>query len=235
HLGNLRAALAWCLENRDGTLHQARSELGIELAAATAPTLLHFSLWTECLAWSKAALARLTNSTGTDRRELVLQEALAISSMYTGAGDVRPAILQGIEIARRLSETSTQLRLLASLHFYSHRVTHYQSSLAIGEEISAVARATDDVISWAIADWLQGSSQYCLGNQVAALQLFERGFTHGGDHYAANAQQLGIYYRSRGLVGLARVQWLCGYAERALQTARQALAESADTTSVNRS
>ncbi len=107
--------------------------------------------------------------------------------------------------------------------------------MAISEEIESVARSTDDVTAWAISDWLRGSSQYCLGNQQIALQLFERGFTHGGDHYAANAQQLGIYYRSRGLISLARVQWLCGYPDKALQTARQALEESAATSAVNRS
>ncbi|HEY6644490.1 ATP-binding protein [Povalibacter sp.] len=233
-LGNLRAALEWCFDNRSGT-SPAKTELGVELAAAAVATLLHFSLWTECLTWSKAALARLPDSTCGGRRELVLREALAISSMYTGAADVRPAILRGIEIAHQLSETTIHLRLLASLHFLSHRVTDFHASLAISEEIGAVARTTDDVILWAISDWLQGSSQYCLGNQAAALQLFERGFTHGGDHYTASARQLGIYYRSRGLTGRARVQWLCGYPDRALQTARQALAESAETALVNRS
>lgn len=239
HLGNLRAALEWCFGDAAGTIdcdRQPRNpEHGIDLAAASAVVFLDLSLWNECRKWSELALTALPGSTRDDKRELVLQEALAISSMYTGIADVRQAILRGIEIAQRLSETSTHLRLLASLHFFSHRVTDYQSSLAIGEQIGAVARTTNDVISWAIADWLQGSSQYCLGNQPTALQLFERGFTHGGDHYAANAQQLGIYYRSRGLVGLARVQWLCGYPDRALQTARLALAESAETSAVNRS
>ncbi len=235
HLGNVRSALEWCFGDRGGTSVPERTGVGIELAAASVATLLHFSLWSECLSWSKTALARLPDTVNGDKRELVLQEAVAISSMYMGAADVKPEILRGIEIARQLAETAIHLRLLASLHFYSHRVTDFQASLAIGEQIDAVARTTNDVIFRAISDWLCGSSQMCLGNQEAALQLFERGFTHGGDHYAANAQQLGIYYRSRGLVGLARVQWLCGHPEQALQTAQQALAESAQTAAVNRS
>lgn len=235
HLGNLRTALAWCFSERPGASTPARTEAGINLAAASIATLLHFSLWSECLSWSKAALARLPQAAQIDRRELVLQEALAIASMYTGAPDVQAVIMRGIEIARELSETSSHLRLLASLHFYSHRVTNFRASLAISEEIERVARSTDDVVAWAIADWLRGSSHYCLGNQQAALQLFERGFTYGGDHYAANAQQLGVYYRSRGLIGLARVQWLCGYPDQALRTAKQALEESAATSAANRS
>jgi len=235
HLGNLRAALEWCFGHRPGASIPARTEAGIDLAAASVATLLHFSLWNECLCWSKAALARLPQATRIDKRELVLQEALAIASMYTGAPGVHAVIVRGIEIARELSEMAIHLRLLASLHFYSHRVTDFRTSLAISEEIETVARSTDDAVSWAIADWLRGSSHYCLGNQQAALQLFKRGFTYSGDHYASDAQQLGIYYRSRGLIGLARVQWLCGYADQALQTAELALEESEATSAVNRS
>lgn len=235
HLGNLRAALDWCFSDRPGASIPARIETGIDLAAASVATLLHFSLWNECHSWSKAALARLTQASHIDKKELVLQEALAIASMYTGAPGLHAVIVRGIEMARELAETAVLLRLLASLHFYSHRVTDFRASLAISEEIETVARSTDDVIAWAIADWLRGSSQYCLGNQQTALQLFERGFTHGGDHYAADAQQLGIYYRSRGLIGLARVRWLCGYPDQALQTAKQALEESAATSAANRS
>ena len=237
HLGNLRAALEWCFGDRAETpgprnTEPRRNELGTDLAAVCAPILLDLALWNECLKWSKAALARLEDSTRGDKRELVLQETFAISSMFTGAKDVRMAIVRAIEIARRLGETATHLRLLGSLHFYSHRITDYKRSFAVGEEIDVVARTTNDVTSWAISDWLRGSSQYCLGNQAAALQLFENGFSHGGDRYA---QHLGIYYRSRGLNGLARVQWLCGYPDRALQTARQSIAEAADTPSVNQS
>lgn len=176
----------------------------------------------------------LPDSKRGDKRELVLQEAFAVSSMFTGAGDVRTALVRALEIARRLGETAIRLRLLASLHFYSHRITDFKSSLAVSEEIEAVARTTNDATYWAISDWLQGSSQYALGNQAAALQLFERGFSHGGRHIG-NAQHLGIQYRRRGLNGLARVQWLCGYPDRAMRTARQAILEVADTAAANQS
>jgi predicted ATPase/DNA-binding winged helix-turn-helix (wHTH) protein len=233
HLGNLRAALEWQFGStwpggpRD-------IELGIDLAAAAAPVLLDLSLWNECLTWSNAALASLQDSTRGDRRELVLREAFAVSSMFTGGDDVRTAMIRALELARQLGETAIRLRLLASLHFYSNRITDFRSSLAVSEEIDAVARTTDDATYWAIADWLQGSSHYALGNQGAAKQLFEKGFSHG-DHHVAEAQHLGISYRSRGLNGLARVQWLCGYPDRALQAARQAVAECIDTTPANQS
>jgi len=58
-LGNLRAALEWCFDNRSAAPPAAKTELGVELAAAAVATLLHFSPWTECLTWSKAALVVL--------------------------------------------------------------------------------------------------------------------------------------------------------------------------------
>jgi len=227
-LGNVRAALEWCFGQRDGGPRNVA--LGIELATAVAPTFVQLALWPECMRWTDAALACLSPLSSGDRRELVLLEAFVTSSMYASGADVRAFIVRAIDIARRLGETAMQLRLLASLHVYSHRATDFLASLAVGDEIGAVAHTTADETSWAIADWLRGSSEYCLGNQATALQLFESGFQHHADR---DAQQLGIYYRARGLNGLARVQWLTGYPDQALQTARQALAEAADTPAVN--
>jgi predicted ATPase/DNA-binding winged helix-turn-helix (wHTH) protein len=233
HLGNLRAGLEWCFGGPENDTCRD-TELGLDLAVASAPVFLELSLWNECLTWSKAALASLPISARGDRRELVLREAFAVSSMFTGGDDVRASMVRALELARQLGETAIRLRLLASLHFYSHRIADFKSSLGVSEEIEAVARTTEDVTYWAIADWLQGSSHYVLGNQMAAEQLFEKGFSYG-DQHVAEAQHLGIYYRSRGLNGLARVRWLCGYPDRALQAARQAVEESVDTTPVNQS
>lgn len=231
HLGNLRAALQWCF-GADGSRN---SGLGVDLAAASAPVFLDFALWNECFTWSRTALSVLTDAARGTRRELALQEAFAISSMFTGATDVPAALIRGLEIARRLGETATRLRLLASLHFYSHRIADFKGSHAVSEEIDAVARTTNDVTSWAISDWLRGSSQYVLGNQAASMELFEKGFSYGDHRHGSDAQHLGIYYRSRGLNGLARVQWLCGYPDRALKTARQAIAEASETSAANQS
>lgn len=233
HLGNLRAALDWYFGDHAATTSSRGAELGIDLAAASASTFLGLSLWDECIKWCQAALALHPGSSGSDKRELALREAFAVASMFTGASEVRAAILRALELARQSSDTEARLRLLASLHFYSHRITDFHASDAVSEEIDTVARTTNDATNLAISDWLRGSTQYCLGNQRAALQLFEQGFTHGDEQRVARAQQLGIYYRARGLNGLARVQWLCGYPDRALATARQAVAEAANTPPVN--
>ena len=232
HLGNVRAALEWSFDDRDGERRRRNSELGIELAAVSAPVFLDLSLWNECRKWSEAALTRLDASTRGDKRELVLQEALAISSLLVNANEAREPIERGLEIAQRLQETTIRFRLLGALHVYLLRMTEFRSALAVAEEMEVVAEKADDVTCRVIADWMLGSSHYVLGNPTASMRLFESGFTRGGARDAGRGQELGgLYYRTRALYGLSRVQWLCGYPDRAVQSARQAVTEAAETAS----
>lgn len=228
-LGNLRAALEWCFGGRGASSGSRRTELGIDLAAASVSAFLDLSLWNECRKWSEAALAVLPAATRGDKRELVLQEALAISSLLTNAIEARTAIDRGLEIARRLGETAIRFRLLGALHVYVLRMTDFKSSLAVAEEMDAVARDTNDVSRRVIADWMLGSSQYVLGNPAISKQLFESGFSHGVRATDVDQHLAGLYYRTRALYGLARVQWLCGFPDRALHSARQSMIEAAET------
>lgn len=232
HLGNLRAALEWAFDDRDGARQRRGSELGSELAAVSAPVFLDLSLWNECRKWSEAALARLDVSKRGDKRELVLQEALAISSLLVNADDAREPIARGLEIAKRLQETTIHFRLLAALHVYLLRMTEFRSALAVAGEMEVVAKTSGNVSCRVIADWMLGSSHYVLGNPTVSMRLFESGFTLGGVRDAGRGQELGgLYYRTRALYGLSRVQWLCGYPDRAVQSARQAVTEAAETAS----
>ncbi|MGH8189263.1 MAG: ATP-binding protein, partial [Steroidobacteraceae bacterium] len=142
HLANVRAALEWCFgKGVLGTADPDNAALAVELAAASAPAFLDFSLLIECHKWSAAALALVDDTTRGSKRELVLQEARAISSTWTrGNGeDVRAAILRGLEIAQNLGETSHRLRLLTGMHVYLVRTGEFRSSLAAADELYALA------------------------------------------------------------------------------------------------
>ena len=75
-----------------------------------------------------------------------------------------------------------------------------------------------------LSDWMLGSSEHFMGNQAAAREHFERGFARSGPR---NMQFFGLDYRVRALVTFARVQWLNGLPDRALDTAREAIREAA--------
>src|SRR5690606_37043159 len=151
-------------------------------------------------------------------QEMVLQEALAISSMWTQGNreEVRPAILRGLEIANRLGATAHRLRLMTGLHVHLVRIGEFEEASDIAHELDAVARSTADSSCVAMSTWILGSACHFLGNPLAARRHLEAGFACGG---ARNAQQFGLDYRVRALVIFARVLWLSGCADRAVDVA----------------
>jgi predicted ATPase len=223
HLGNVRAALAWCFAEA-GVPSEAR--LGVELAAASVPVLLELSLLNECHKWSKVALASIDDATRGGKSELVLQEALAITSMWTrGNGDdVRVAITRGLDLATELGEASCRLRLLVGMHVFLVRIGDLRGSLAIAEQLHAAARMADDESYVRLSDLLRASSEHFTGNQAAAREHFQKGFARAGP---SNLQLFGLDYRVRALVPFARVLWLTGSPDRALEMAREAIREAA--------
>ena len=218
HLGNLRAALAWSFAGGD-------PNLAIELTVGSVPIFLELSLLGECHDWSEEALRLLDNTMRGGRQEMVLQEAVAVSSTWTrGNGDdVRAAIMRALEIAGERNDTSTRLRLLAGLHMFLLRAADIRSSLAVAEQLEDAARTASDTTYGVIADWLLGCSHHFMGDQCAARQYLEKGFARSGQ---LNAQLFGLDYRLRGLIVLHRTLWLSGFPIRALEIAQEAIREA---------
>src|SRR6185312_9709029 len=77
HIGNVRAALGWALSEHGD------AAVGIELATWAAPLFVGLSLLEECRGWCERAQAALDDASRGTRREMILQEALAQSSMFT--------------------------------------------------------------------------------------------------------------------------------------------------------
>ncbi|MGH8497158.1 MAG: ATP-binding protein [Gammaproteobacteria bacterium] len=246
HLGNVRAALDWCFGHSEsmpskyivGNASRAPADgptandvhdaaLGVELAAASIPLFLELSLLNECYKRSMSALAVLDDAARGSRLEMVLQEARAITSTWTrGNGeDVREAIARGLTIAERLGETAHHLRLLVGMHMFLVRAGSFRDSLVVAEKLAAVARNEGDESFMIISDWLRGSSEHFIGNQAAAQQHFRRGFARPGPR---NVQLFGLDCRVRALVPYARVLWLRGAPDRAMEVAREAIDEAAE-------
>ena len=221
HLGNVRAALAWCFAEAD---IPSKVKLGVELAAASVPVFLELSLLNECHKWSKVALTSIDDATRGSKCELVLQEALAIASSWTrGNGDdVHAALTRGLALATELGEASCRLRLLAGMHVFLVRIGDFRGSLAIAEQLRAAAH--NDACYEILSDWMRGSSEHFIGNQTAARDHFQKGFSRVGPR---NMQLFGLDYRVRALVTFARVLWLSGSPDHALEIAREAIREAA--------
>ena len=116
------------------------------------------------------------------------------------------------------------MRLLVGLHISLVRVGDFRGSVAVAEEVDAVAQTTADVSYLVMSDWLRGSAQHFTGDQAAAQRHFQSGFARPGSR---NVQLFGLDYRVRALVTYARVLWLGGSPDRAMEIAREATSEAA--------
>jgi predicted ATPase/DNA-binding winged helix-turn-helix (wHTH) protein len=222
HIGNVRAMLEWALSNRGDPA------FGTALVAQAAPLLLGLSLLEECRHLCERALAVLEDNSVNARTEIILQEALALASMYTrGHHDsTRGAIERGLALAEMLEDGPRQLQLLASLNLFLVRQGDVPGAQAAVERGRSVAQATSDPAGLVWAEWMTGVSHYMRGDQASAQFHIEKGMAldaEVGSQHAVN--YFGSINRTGAMVALARVLWLRGFPDRALRTAQKAINE----------
>src|SRR5580692_9474643 len=112
HIGNVRAALGWALSDHGD------AAVGIELATWAAPMFFGLSLLEECRGWCERAQAALDDASRGTRQEMILQEALALSSMLTrgNSDQVRAELERGLALAGACQDHGRHLRLLVGLN-----------------------------------------------------------------------------------------------------------------------
>src|SRR6266849_1612996 len=160
HLNNVRVALEWSFSE------QGDKEIGTALAAASAPLFLGLSLLMEGRVWMERAIAEL--DTRGDRRELELQEALAVSLMFINGNseEVRTALTTALSLAQALELPYHQMRLFAGQYTFLMRTGDFRGAAAVAEQNEAVAKRTSDPTATMIADWMLGISHHLLGDQA---------------------------------------------------------------------
>src|SRR5260370_29355451 len=160
---------------------------------------------------------------------MVLQEALALSSLYTrGHNDqIRAALDRALTVAEGLGDELHQLQLLAGLSLLLNRVGDLRGSRMAAEQGAAIARETSDPASLIWAEWMLGVSHCLEGSQAEAQFHCERGLALAADLVGFNANYFGCDHRVLALVILARALWLRGFSDQALATAQRALDEAA--------
>jgi predicted ATPase len=223
YLANARAGLQWSFSSQSGLM------TGIRLAAAAAPLLLDLSLLSECHYSSERALELMDASSRGTPREMALQEAFAISAMFTkgNTNDVRAAIVRGLELANALGEKRHELQLLAGLNIFLTRIGDFRGALGAAKRAAAVAQQLAKPLAIAMAEWMLGVTHHLVGNQTMALQHCEAGMKYTGGSGHVKTSFFGYDHRVRALVALCRVLWLRGLSDQAVVVARQAIQEAA--------
>lgn len=218
HLGNLRAALEWSFSE------EGDPKIGVRLAVASVPLFLGLSMLDECQRWSEQALAA-QHSFCSHAQELVLQEALAISLMFSRGNTpvVHRALIRGTELAEMLGDAPGQLRLLAGLNIFLTRAGDFDSALKVARRNREVSARINDAAGIAMTQWMLGVSCHLVGQQARAQRLCMAGLSMVAAQPESDAIYFGYDHRVRALVSLARTLWLRGDPDRAVLIAHQAL------------
>jgi predicted ATPase len=222
HIGNVRAALEWALsEHGDATV-------GVGLATWAAPLFIGLSLLDECKGWCERALDALDDASRGTRQEMILQEALALSLMFTsGSNDqVRTAIERGLALAESLEDSLHQTQLLAGLNNLLPRFGDFRGATALAERRCIIAQRGQNMADLSMAEWVLGNFLHMLGDQAAAQLHCERGMMRSVELRGFNANLFGFDHRVFGLTGLARALWLRGFSDQALKSAQRAIDEA---------
>jgi predicted ATPase/DNA-binding winged helix-turn-helix (wHTH) protein len=215
HVSNVRAALVWSFSE------QGDKEVGTALAAASAPLFLELSLLAECRSWMERAITE--HGGQGDRREMELQETLAVSLMLIkGNGEEVHALTTALSLAQALELPYHQMRLFAAQHSFLLRIGDFRGAAVVAEQNEAVAKRTADPTAMMIADWMLGVSHHLLGDQASARRHCETSLNPEPIQNSSLIRS-GYDQRIRALVILARSLWLQGYANRAVTVATQAL------------
>jgi predicted ATPase/DNA-binding winged helix-turn-helix (wHTH) protein len=224
HIGNVRAALRWALSDHGDVA------VGIELAAWAAPLSIKLSLLEECRSWCEQAVSALNDASRGTRQEMILQEALVESSMFTrGHSDqVRAAIERGLALAEAFQDSAHQLRLLFGLSIFLARLGDIRGALVVAEQAGVIARAAKHPVGTVWVEWWVGIAHHYLGDQAAAQLRLERGMELAVEFGTLKANFFGFDQRISALAFLARTLWLRGFSDRALRTVQRAVDEAAN-------
>jgi predicted ATPase len=222
HIGNVRAALGWAFAESGDVV------VGVELASWAAALFIGLSLFEECRHWCERALATLDEASRGSRREMNLQEGLALSSTFTkGHSDqVRVAIDRGFAIAESLRDRPRQLRLLALLNLFLMRIGDFPGALTAAEQGGAIARAARLPAGIVWSEWLEGIAYSQLGNQSVAQLHFEHARALEIEVGASSPNWNG-YTRVGTHLGFARSLWLRGFPDQARRVVLTVIDEAA--------
>jgi len=218
-LGNIRSALEWSFSERGDT------GIARDLSIAAAPLLLRWSLLAECRGWSSRALERLQDSDRGSIHESRLIRTWTISAMFTlgNQESLKVQILRGLDLARQLADQRGQFEFHTGMHAYSARTGDFRGAVTAAAAASEVA--SDAEI--ASAKWMLCMGHHLSGDQKQALASSEQAMFHDQWSAAKRKRYFGYDQRTPGLAVRARLLWLMGQTELALQTATQAVDEGA--------
>ncbi|HTC04005.1 MAG TPA: winged helix-turn-helix domain-containing protein, partial [Xanthobacteraceae bacterium] len=222
HIGNVRTALQWAFSDEGDV------SIGVELATRAAPLFIRLSLLEECERWCERALASLEDRTRGTKQEMILQEALALSSMYTtGNSDrVRAAIERALALEEAFGDRRHHLELSFGLYRLFMRLADFRNALAVARQSATFAETANDPASLLISDFMLGTCYHFTEDQAAAQFYCERAMARAAEPSTWVPNFFGFDHRIYAPISLARALWLRGFADRARSIVKSAIDEA---------
>jgi predicted ATPase/DNA-binding winged helix-turn-helix (wHTH) protein len=221
-LGNITAALAWCFSA------QGDRTTGVALAAAAVPLFLQMSLLSECQAWAELAIDALGGTDRDIRRELDLHAALGLARMWTGGttDSAEGCLLHALRLAEQSDDVSNQLHLIDGLHLLHFMAGDPDRALDIVGRGVAIAAANEDFDALARMQVSAGISHLLMGDIATARSDIEAALSHQSAIEPHGRGHFSLDYPERAHITLARILWLQGYPDQAMEMTRQAIANA---------
>lgn len=219
-LADARAALAWSYANADG------AGLRVPLAGSCTRLFIELSLLNEARIWSERALATLGEAERGARWELELQSTLGHALMFTerNSEQAEAALRRGLEISEALGDHANTFRLLSRLNMFYRRTGGYRHLVPTARHAERIAHLIGDTAGVAGSKALLGA-YHLVGDQPEAQAHLDEGLR---DDAALRGTQPGHFAYSRTpQIPLARVLWLRGFPDRALECIRPLVGASA--------
>jgi predicted ATPase/DNA-binding winged helix-turn-helix (wHTH) protein len=220
-LGDIRGALTWCFSERGDRA------IGVALAASSMPLFFELSLLTECQLWATRAIESLDETNGNARHDLALHAALGSARMLTGQIDDRAAacFARALGLAEKIGDVPSQLRLIDRLHLLQTFAGRLDDALSTAKRGEAIAADKENFIALARMRLCLGISCHYVGDLAASRSYVEAALLQSQEMGADVYSRLNFDYPKRAEITLARVLWLQGYPDQAVEMARNALAE----------
>jgi predicted ATPase/DNA-binding winged helix-turn-helix (wHTH) protein len=221
HVGNVRAALEWAFSDSGDV------RVGVDLATWGAPLFIGLSLLEECHLWCQRALAGLDIAAHGTRQEMILQEALALSSMYTTGNSDR--VRAAIERALSLAEAFEDSRRCQQLHLWLHRLlvrlADTRGALEVAQRSAALAEAANDPDGLLVADIMRSVCYQFFGDHAAAQFYCERAMARAAEPGTSIPKFFGFDHRTYPPTCIARTLWMRGFADQACRIGKAGIDE----------
>jgi predicted ATPase/DNA-binding winged helix-turn-helix (wHTH) protein len=221
HIGNVRAALEWAFSYA--------GDLGAELVTRALPLFIGSALLEECAQWCERALADLDSGARGTRREMILQEALALCLMYTSGNTdrVRAAIERALPLDEAFGDHRHRLQLLYGLYRLFMRLADFRGALTVAQQSETFAEVAKDPAGLLLADFMLGTYHHYVGDQTKAQFHVERCISRAAEPGTFIPNFFGFDYRAYTPISLGRALWLRGFSDQARRIAKNAIDETA--------